>query len=326
MMASLLAPAPANGAGRMSQLLPTVKCSNCNRPVPLAELGDHICAAPPPVPTLPKPSVTPNQATSLLPQRLQNLVSTPTPPRTPISINPRPASPARSIASSISSQGSNSQRAGSPSVDRPRVETGYNLSTPSSSFPSRSSPLARSEQSRADSYSPVNRARDPYAPSNGSPLREDPPPAPGFLSRGRSASNASNMSSPSTARPSFANARENPPQTPSSYFPTPEPQVETKAGGEAGMAGVGRRGFAAAARAAMFVAPQARGAAVDDQLSPRRTNVPQFLDIDAAIRCEYTRRIQTEIIANVFPFSLRCSDGHTTLVRRLGIFLPLAFP
>jgi hypothetical protein len=30
------------------------------------------------------------------------------------------------------------------------------------------------------------------------------------------------------------------------------PQIDTKSGGSAGMAGVGRRGFAAAARAAMF--------------------------------------------------------------------------
>ncbi|TEB30414.1 hypothetical protein FA13DRAFT_1733725 [Coprinellus micaceus] len=41
---------PPGESGRVSLLLPTVKCSSCHRPVPLSELGDHICTAPPPVP------------------------------------------------------------------------------------------------------------------------------------------------------------------------------------------------------------------------------------------------------------------------------------
>ncbi|CDO73552.1 hypothetical protein BN946_scf185014.g22 [Trametes cinnabarina] len=39
-MAQLLAPAPP-GSERISQILPTVKCSNCNRPVRIADLGEH---------------------------------------------------------------------------------------------------------------------------------------------------------------------------------------------------------------------------------------------------------------------------------------------
>ncbi|KAG1756432.1 uncharacterized protein EDB91DRAFT_1076469 [Suillus paluster] len=53
----------ASGPPRISQLLPTVKCSDCLQPVPLAELGDH------------KPPMSPKSTNSLLPQRLQNLVS-----------------------------------------------------------------------------------------------------------------------------------------------------------------------------------------------------------------------------------------------------------
>ncbi|KAI0819558.1 hypothetical protein BC628DRAFT_1545689 [Trametes gibbosa] len=84
-MAQLLAPA-APGSERISQILPSVKCSNCNQPVRLAELGDHVCAPLPPVPSLPalKTPSSPRSVAALLPTRLQNLVSTPpaqSPPR-----------------------------------------------------------------------------------------------------------------------------------------------------------------------------------------------------------------------------------------------------
>ena len=36
---------PNPAGGRVSQLLPTVKCSECSEPVPIHELGDHVCAA-----------------------------------------------------------------------------------------------------------------------------------------------------------------------------------------------------------------------------------------------------------------------------------------
>lgn len=61
---------------RISQLLPTVKCSSCLQPVPLAELGDHVCPPQPP-PTLlslQKPPMSPKSTNSLLPQRLQNIL------------------------------------------------------------------------------------------------------------------------------------------------------------------------------------------------------------------------------------------------------------
>ncbi|KAG2158460.1 uncharacterized protein EDB93DRAFT_670705 [Suillus bovinus] len=66
----------SNQPPRISQLLPTVKCSSCLQPVPLAELGDHSCPPQPP-PTLlslQKPPMSPKSTNSLLPQRLQNIL------------------------------------------------------------------------------------------------------------------------------------------------------------------------------------------------------------------------------------------------------------
>jgi hypothetical protein len=61
-MPPLLSPAP-----RISQLLPSVKCSNCNFSVPLSDLGDHVCSKS-------QPSVS---AASLLPSRLKDRVASP---------------------------------------------------------------------------------------------------------------------------------------------------------------------------------------------------------------------------------------------------------
>ena len=66
---------------------------------------------------------------------------------------------------------------------------------------------------------------------------------------------------------------------------SPPMQLDTKSGGEAGMAGVGRRGFAMVAAAAMFAASAAQ---VHNNHTPvptdpgRRFNVPQYLDINSA--------------------------------------------
>ncbi|KAI9268958.1 hypothetical protein BDA99DRAFT_338284 [Phascolomyces articulosus] len=38
---------------RMSQVLPTVKCSDCGEDVQIRKLGEHVCSNMPPVPTLP---------------------------------------------------------------------------------------------------------------------------------------------------------------------------------------------------------------------------------------------------------------------------------
>jgi hypothetical protein len=38
---------------RISQILPSVKCSDCGRDVQIRRLGDHVCSGKPPVPNLP---------------------------------------------------------------------------------------------------------------------------------------------------------------------------------------------------------------------------------------------------------------------------------
>jgi hypothetical protein len=63
---------------------------------------------------------------------------------------------------------------------------------------------------------------------------------------------------------------------------SPESEIDTKIGGEAGMAGVGRRGFAAAARAAMFVAPHHVAPDLHPQGSRRPT--PGALEIPVPSR------------------------------------------
>ncbi|RDB21096.1 hypothetical protein Hypma_011867 [Hypsizygus marmoreus] len=326
MLAPLLSTAPANPPGRISQLLPTVKCSNCNQPVPLSELGDHICVPPPAVPTLPKPSVSPAAAASLLPPRLQGRLGSPSPtsPR-PTSNNARP--------------GSSPPRAPEPPQQRlgpPRINTG---SPASSTYQQRSSPLARNEPDRSDTSSPAGRSRFvPASPSNNPtpPLHIRPPP-PGDI-RARTMSNAgsisSSPSSPRTARPSFSSGRGpeppnnmgrppppremNPPPNTRSpppremnpspnprgpppnvrvplpplqmpYVPVEERDIDTKIGGEAGMAGVGRRGFAAAARAAMFVSPTERERPGGPQPNPsHRENAPRYLNTDIPTRSNGT--------------------------------------
>ncbi|KAL5529143.1 hypothetical protein ACEPAG_5117 [Sanghuangporus baumii] len=45
---------PQNPGERISQLLPTVKCSTCGQPVKLSDLGEHVC--PPLPPSTPRPS------------------------------------------------------------------------------------------------------------------------------------------------------------------------------------------------------------------------------------------------------------------------------
>ncbi|PPQ91414.1 LOW QUALITY PROTEIN: hypothetical protein CVT25_014302 [Psilocybe cyanescens] len=368
MIASLLSTSSSTSsnndppAGRISQLLPSVKCSTCHQPVPLAELGDHTCTAPPPVPSLPKPAFTPEAATALLPDRLQSRVangslsassssgnfSGPSPSRAP-----PPQSPAPTPSSSSTSRlRINVNTKGPPSPTQP-------------SFLPRSSPLARADSSQStrtlnDSRSPQTR-EPPYSipPSSSSnshsyassssaassPLRTRPPGSgPDRMRTPSNAGSLSNQSTPATARPGTSfpdspsttpvqpgrpipnnnvnstprgppaigipfptsspypnrtgsapplNVNNNPngnyrpgPQTPGGggpqmgrpsqpshsisepnfsnnsrqeFVPAAERGIDTKTGGAAGMAGVGRRGFAAAARAAMFVNAQAQG-------------------------------------------------------------------
>ncbi|KXN91493.1 Paxillin [Leucoagaricus sp. SymC.cos] len=286
-MASLLA--PTTSQPRASQVLPTVKCSSCSQPVPLAELGEHTCDKVPPVPSIPKlPSPPPPvNFAKPLPARV-------TSPGLPVA-GPLPQ---RLATPPIKSpQSPHATRIVPPPTDHPRLSTG----SLSPSLPQRSSPLA--QHSRNNTSTSFQRARD-FQPSPTLPLKPTLPTNPWPAdSRGRSTSSASarppispTNSGPShtgmkpLASPSEASPSAPPPSMPGastnnrvvSFVPETEIGIDTKSGGEAGMAGVGRRGFAAAVRAATFVSPG--GYHHHHYPQNRRPEPPRFLDIDAASR------------------------------------------
>ncbi|PPQ73602.1 hypothetical protein CVT26_010500 [Gymnopilus dilepis] len=200
MLASLLSPSTPTSTSqqpRISQLLPTVKCSTCHQPVPVNELGDHTCEAPPPlppppssVPDLPRPSISPEQATSLLPGRLQSRVAG----------APSPIQEHQRLPSSASA--------------RLRINT---KDSQPGGFHAKPSPLARADSSDRErlrqetpSPRPSNGGGVPFpstSPGPGSsPLRNRPPP-PGDPMRMRTPSNAgsmSNQNTPLTARPTVS--------------------------------------------------------------------------------------------------------------------------
>lgn len=374
--------------GRISQLLPTVKCSNCNAPVPLTELGEHICEAAPP---LPKPPPSPS---SLLPARLQGLVSRSG------SQTPQVQAPART-----SSAASSPPRRGTPSINVPpsprsngpvpsapfarkdsgQLSPGWNQSrTPSPLSSDRSSsrntPLAERLRSASaagrDPPKPFADRERTYSSSSGrrEPSSPMPPPSPAYHDRApsnvsRSSEARSSLSdrrpsldsrgsSNATSRPSFDSrpsyesvrppprknsyapepeqlpfpssplpfpSSPNPPQSP---LPPPTPQPDTKIGGEAGMAGVGRRGyFAAAARAAMFTATAGHSAgggwqdAGADGMDGRRSNAPKFLDIGvtSSSHCEFYFRFG--IVATLYSYYTDSWD--TSAFAKFWLFFPL---
>ncbi|TFL02979.1 hypothetical protein BDV98DRAFT_411084 [Pterulicium gracile] len=327
-MATSLAP-PAVQQGRISQLLPSVKCSNCSQPVPLSELGDHVCS--PANAAAPK-AAGPSRSTALA-GRLQDLVVPP----------PRQAIPTAPLSAGLPRTSSPSPA--QPSYQRPRVSSVSSSHSSNSAHSGRMvatpSPLAREMDQPARMGTPsydnasMNRGASP-APSMHS-MRGGLPSSPGST-RMRTMSNASSIRTPppqmpppqglppptprvntpshqhvppSPASPRFQNRQPSssyfPPQPqppsiheqqgyggapPSSPFPPPQ-DPDTKIGGEAGMAGVGRRGFAAVARAAMFTQhqpfhhPQYPPQGVDGSLAlppggmgNRRGGSPGNLDID----------------------------------------------
>ncbi|KAA1469555.1 hypothetical protein DENSPDRAFT_864256 [Dentipellis sp. KUC8613] len=338
-MAQLLRPADAGPSGRISQLLPTVKCSTCSQPVALDQLGDHVCAPPPKSPAA---SLFPRLQNILSPVRSQSPASsvfgssissahshrsrTSTASRdTRSSYNHLPLTPDRSTVSSVNTLRFPPDHGGNPTpstptsarstgsiADRPR----FNSSASSDGLPPPSgmlSPTPTPGRTRTPSNALAARTRTPSnnsspatpgrsrAPSNASSVRShyEGPAPPRPPSGYRRPSNGS-IAHPSTPSPRL------PPPSPyaspripgSPYSPCPSPaspapsqyapplsphpeEIDTKTGGEAGMAGVGRRGFAAAARAAMFA-----GAASHTFLGPapigmdgRRPNAPGWLDI-----------------------------------------------
>ncbi|KZT26549.1 hypothetical protein NEOLEDRAFT_1177545 [Neolentinus lepideus HHB14362 ss-1] len=180
-MASLLSPAPS-GPPRLSQLLPTVKCSSCNAPVALSELGDHVCKPAPPLPNSPGST---KSVASFLPTRLQNLVSptsTSSPPSAP---PPAPTGPAgQQRSSSLSFTGRNQRPERGPSPLSRGAES------PSAVSPSSAISNPGSSDFRASARVPPARERTPsmstqrigtpsIAPAPNVPQRVVSPSAPG---------------------------------------------------------------------------------------------------------------------------------------------------
>ncbi|KAF5358165.1 hypothetical protein D9756_001330 [Leucocoprinus leucothites] len=305
-MASLLA--QSSSQPRVSQVLPSVRCSNCNQPVPLSELGEHVCTKPPPVPAIPRASF-PTPLTVNSPRPPSSRIASPglpvagptqrlaTPPiRHPQSPHQPPIRPMQSPLQPPIRPPQSPQpppRVITPSENQPRMSGG----PVSPSQPQRSSPLAREARNDTSmSFKQPLRDIQPRAPSSLSPNS----PVGGWLSDGRERSQSSASvrgpippTDPALSYPgmnhlasvpgssSIAPPRPMPVastgQRVTSFVPESEVGIDTKIGGMAGMAGVGRRGFAAAVRAAMFVSPS--GYPVD-----RRPEPPRFLDMDAASR------------------------------------------
>ncbi|KAE9409521.1 hypothetical protein BT96DRAFT_984592 [Gymnopus androsaceus JB14] len=191
---------PPRGPPRISQVLPTVKCSNCNQPVPLNELGEHICSVAPPVPRLP-PAARPPPTNPI-----------PAPPSS-TSLKPR-ASPPKAI---------------SISPRRPFANSGARGSN--SSFQSRSSPLARSfpEESNEDYF-----ARQASASSRDTmnSISSSSTARPSFISSGSGSSDAhgptkspSSPSAKSPVSPSPLAAQSNQNQRPPISSRIPEPPM-----------------------------------------------------------------------------------------------------
>lgn len=271
MMAQLLPLQP--NSERVSQLLPTVKCSSCNSPVAISALADHVC---PPVSSAARtpPPHRPTNTTASQP-RLRTLSSgsnarraTPTPP--PVArLPPPPLKPPQQVQPP-------DRRVVSPRIPGPPQ-------TPASQHP----PSLLSNRNHTTSSS--------NTPST-------PPVSSAHVSQQPSATNVrAQYTQPPDRLP--------PLQLPPSRTPYyPEDGIDTSTGGEAGMAGVGRRGFAAVARAAMYTANY-----------QRRVELPRFLDIDAASRgesvtvlpieavtlmccCDYSRNRNSSPLSRFFPF------------------------
>lgn len=271
---ALLDPNSRTQDPRISQLLPTVKCSTCSEPVSLDRLGDHICA---PVST----SSNPPRDTKPSPPPLTVQTS-------PSPLSPAPSSPMNGFFSRRPSTNQQDVRV----YDGSRLRSGSSFS---SSVPSRRTtpspaPSTTSVRSSAQAMppSPSRRAKSPFLPPS-SPTREPiprPELTPNVIVPANSRPGLSTLVARSSThrRPSIPSSPLAQPPSPHSFLHDPRPapmpppppihhpvrsatspapsdyslqrfaspEFDTKSGGVAGMAGVGRRGFAAVARAAMF--------------------------------------------------------------------------
>lgn len=267
-MAQMLSPNPA----RISQSLPIPKCSTCGQFVPLEDLGDHICVLPL---SLPKPTTTPAAVHALLPKRLQGRI--PSRGGGPSTSRSASGSPDTSLSINISTT------TRLPQGDDLRAPTPSNVTQPRSAIDRETPTTARPSLARENPTTPrpTLHLQSPTSPAQsrgGSPLGYRGGPR-GSLSSTQSNMLSKNMlpRSPSptgTVGPGTGSSEIHTPRQ--SLVPPPERGIDTKTGGVAGMAGVGRRGFAAVARAAMSALP------ADRRLGPRpqrKSNQSKDLDL-----------------------------------------------
>ena len=293
-MAQMLPPNP-----RVSQNLPIPKCSTCGQFVPLEELGEHICAKPPP---LPKPAPPPPvDVNALLPKRLQGRVPSRnrrgSPSRSasrspPLSIDisssalTRPqGGDFRARTPSATAQPTSATSRDTPTTARPSLITPRGVPANPRPTPSPVSPPRNTPPNQLPPFPIQGRGPTPLGykgPPQGlsiPPIRTQSNMLPRNMVPPRDTSSPSpQRSSPGTVGPGARIPETLAPRQ--SLVPPPERGIHTMTGGEAGMAGVGRRGFAAVARAAMLGLP-------DRNLRPQPqmdSNQSRYLDIDAQSR------------------------------------------
>ncbi|CAE6450871.1 unnamed protein product [Rhizoctonia solani] len=274
---------PASGALRISQILPTIKCSKCNEDINIHYADEHVCN-PNPTSSAPESQEHPSRVidrastassistpsvssystqsrSSTSTKRAPSVRSTHTIQQSPPAVLPlRPQYKSTASYQSFRSQSSadDATRQGSPP---PR-------SGPSPAPTVRSNPV--SSPVDGTSTSPMQRSEPPPTLTVRSnpplpPRSASPSPSSRAPSRMMAASPApsippSRTPEPPTALPSVAplvprkfsrSSKDSlPPQLPPPAHAPPPP--DTSIGGEAGMAGVGRRAFAVVAHAALF--------------------------------------------------------------------------
>jgi len=228
----------------LSQLLPTAKCSSCALSVPLDSLGEHVCQ---PLPTRsPSTSSKHNSPRLKLHTSVAKLsTANPTSPKLP-STSPQDVSyfnrgPPRNTLT---------RRPSRNGIRSPPLPPSHTQTPPIVPF---SVTLQQTPRHAATDSRPQSGAiPDSPHPNNSIHTTSNPRrpsvPSTQLVQTPRVAHDPRSADHPIRVSPSPA------PSNYSSHHLI-GPEIDTKSGGAAGMAGVGRRGFAAAARAAMFAAP-----------------------------------------------------------------------
>lgn len=278
---------------RISQNLPVPKCSTCGQFVPLEHLGDHICPLPPPRPKLvstlplkrlqPQAQPVPSTSQSAFPPR-QSRGPSNSPTKVTFQPRPSPLAPESQPTNAGPSREMPSRQGVPPNAAQSATTTAR--TSPRPIF----HPQPVAPPSQPSSLPLQGRSGTPLGygghPRGSSLSRSDTPTRlpPGNIPRDtpRSDSPASILQAP--RNPTHMNMSPSAPQrtvnfSTEPFVPPPERGINTRIGGAAGMAGVGRRGFAAITRAAMLAGPP--GGSLESHQVHRKPNQPKYLDLDA---------------------------------------------